>query len=40
MLWPALRQHIVLTVIAVAIGFVISMALALLAYRHRRSSSR
>jgi osmoprotectant transport system permease protein len=32
-LWPALRQHIVLTVIAVAIGFVISMALALLAYR-------
>ena len=32
-LWPALRQHIVLTLIAVAIGFAISMALALLAYR-------
>ena len=34
-LWPALRQHVVLTLIAVAIGFVISTALALLAYRHR-----
>jgi osmoprotectant transport system permease protein len=32
-LWPALRQHIVLTVIAVSIGFVISTALALVAYR-------
>ena len=32
-LWPALRQHIVLTLIAVAIGFAISLALALLAYR-------
>ena len=32
-LWPALRQHIVLTLIAVAIGFVISTALALTAYR-------
>ncbi len=32
-LWPALKQHIVLTVIAVAIGFVISTALALIAYR-------
>jgi osmoprotectant transport system permease protein len=32
-LWPALRQHIVLTLIAVSIGFVISTALALLAYR-------
>jgi osmoprotectant transport system permease protein len=32
-LWPALRQHIVLTLIAVAIGFVIAMALALVAYR-------
>jgi osmoprotectant transport system permease protein len=32
-LWPALRQHIVLTLIAVAIGFVISTALALIAYR-------
>jgi osmoprotectant transport system permease protein len=35
-LWPALRQHVVLTVIAVAIGFGISLALALLAYRFRR----
>jgi len=34
-LWPALRQHIVLTIIAVAIGFVIATALALLAYRQR-----
>jgi osmoprotectant transport system permease protein len=34
-LWPALRQHIVLTLIAVAVGFVISSALALIAYRHR-----
>ncbi len=34
-LWPALRQHVVLTLIAVSIGFVISSALALLAYRHR-----
>ena len=34
-LWPALRQHVVLTVIAVAIGFAIATALALLAYRHR-----
>ena len=32
-LWPALRQHIVLTLIAVAIGFAISMVLALVAYR-------
>ena len=32
-LWPALRQHIVLTVIAVAIGFAISTLLALIAYR-------
>ena len=32
-LWPALRQHIVLTVIAVSIGFVIATALALFAYR-------
>jgi osmoprotectant transport system permease protein len=32
-LWPALRQHVVLTVIALAFGFVISSALALLAYR-------
>ena len=34
-LWPALRDHIALTVIAVSIGFVISTALALLAYRMR-----
>jgi osmoprotectant transport system permease protein len=34
-LWPALIQHIVLTLIAVSIGFVISSALALLAYRRR-----
>jgi osmoprotectant transport system permease protein len=32
-LWPALRQHVVLTLIAVSIGFVISTVLALLAYR-------
>jgi osmoprotectant transport system permease protein len=34
-LWPALRQHIVLTLIAVSIGFVISTTLALIAYRRR-----
>ena len=34
-LWPALREHIVLTLIAVAIGFVIALALALFAYRYR-----
>jgi osmoprotectant transport system permease protein len=34
-LWPALRQHIVLTVIAVGIGFLIATTLALIAYRHR-----
>jgi osmoprotectant transport system permease protein len=33
-LWPALRGHIVLALVAVGIGFVISMALALLAYRY------
>jgi osmoprotectant transport system permease protein len=32
-LWPALRQHVVLTVIAVTIGFVIATTLALIAYR-------
>jgi osmoprotectant transport system permease protein len=32
-LWPALRQHVILTVIAVVIGFLISTALAVLAYR-------
>ena len=34
-LWPALRQHVVLTVLAVAIGFLISTALAFVAYRRR-----
>lgn len=34
-LWPALRQHVVLVVIAVSIGFVLSMLLALLSHRHR-----
>ena len=34
-LWPALRQHVALTVIAVAIGFVISTGLALIAYRRQ-----
>jgi osmoprotectant transport system permease protein len=33
--WPALRQHIVLVVIAVVLGFAISMALALIAHRYR-----
>ncbi len=34
-LWPALRQHIVLSVVAVGIGFAISLVLALAAYRYR-----
>jgi osmoprotectant transport system permease protein len=34
-LWPALRQHVVLVVIAVVIGFAIAMLLALLAHRYR-----
>ena len=34
-LWPALRQHVLLTAIAVAIGFAIAMCLALLAHRVR-----
>jgi len=34
-LWPALRQHLVLTLIAVSLGFVISTTLALIAYRRR-----
>ena len=34
-LWPALREHILLTAIAVAIGFAISTTLALLAHRRR-----
>jgi len=33
-LWPALRQHVVLTAIAVGIGFLISIALALAAHRY------
>jgi osmoprotectant transport system permease protein len=33
-LWPALRQHVMLTAIAVAIGFVIAMLLALAAHRY------
>jgi osmoprotectant transport system permease protein len=32
-LWPALRQHVLLTLIAIGIGFVIATSLALLAYR-------
>jgi osmoprotectant transport system permease protein len=32
-LWPALRQHVILTVLAVVIGFLISTTLALIAYR-------
>jgi osmoprotectant transport system permease protein len=34
-LWPTLRQHVFLTLIAVAIGFAISLALALAAHRYR-----
>jgi len=34
-LWPAVRQHIELTAIAVVIGFVIAFGLALLAHRRR-----
>jgi osmoprotectant transport system permease protein len=33
LLWPSLRQHVVLTLIAVIIGFLISTVLALTAYR-------
>jgi osmoprotectant transport system permease protein len=32
-LWPALREHIVLTLIAVAIGFAIAFTLAVVAHR-------
>jgi osmoprotectant transport system permease protein len=35
-LWPALRDHIVLAAVAVSIGFVIAMALALAAHRYGR----
>lgn len=34
-LWPALRQHVLLSLAAVAIGFVIAMGLALAAHRYR-----
>lgn len=34
--WPALRQHVVLTLVAVAIGTVISFGLAVLAHRYGR----
>jgi osmoprotectant transport system permease protein len=34
-LWPALREHVVLTLIAVSIGFVIAFTLALVAHRRR-----
>jgi osmoprotectant transport system permease protein len=34
-LWPALRGHVLLALVAVTIGFVISMAMALLAHRYR-----
>jgi osmoprotectant transport system permease protein len=34
--WPRVVEHIQLTLIAVAIGFVIAFALALMAYRHPR----
>ena len=35
-LWPALRQHVYLAAIAVSIGFVIAMVLALSTYRYPR----
>jgi osmoprotectant transport system permease protein len=35
-LWPALRQHVVLVAVAVGIGFAIALALALAAHRYRR----
>jgi osmoprotectant transport system permease protein len=34
-LWPALRQHILLSLVAVLVGFAVSLALALAAYRWR-----
>jgi osmoprotectant transport system permease protein len=34
-LWPALRDHVLLAVVAVGIGFMIAMALALAAHRYR-----
>jgi osmoprotectant transport system permease protein len=38
-LWPAVRQHVELTIIAVVIGFVLAFGLALLAHRHRWSET-
>jgi osmoprotectant transport system permease protein len=35
-LWPAVRQHVVLTAIAIVVGFALAFGLALLAHRHRR----
>jgi osmoprotectant transport system permease protein len=35
-LWPALRQHVLLVAVAVTIGFAIAFALALAAHRYRR----
>jgi osmoprotectant transport system permease protein len=34
-LWPALREHLLLTLVAVAVGFAISATLAIAAYRRR-----
>ncbi len=36
-IWAATWEHIVLTAIAVGVGFVISLALSMLALRHRRA---
>ncbi len=36
-IWAATWEHIVLTAIAVGVGFVISLALSMLALRHRRT---
>jgi osmoprotectant transport system permease protein len=38
-LWPAVRQHVELTIIAVVIGFVLAFALALFAHRHHWSET-
>jgi len=35
-LWPAVRQHVLLTAIAIVVGFVLAFGLALLAQRHHR----
>jgi osmoprotectant transport system permease protein len=34
-LWPALRQHILLTLVAVGVGFAIALTLGLAAHRYR-----